>query len=110
VGPLRGDRRRDRLAGAAEGEEAGVALRVDLLAAGAGDRRPQQRAMVVLDARVAVTEPGEEFGRPLDVREQEGDRADRKLGHGAHSVQTGTRKGSGSVAGRPRILTLGLDA
>ena len=58
------DRGRERVGGAAEGDEEGVALAVDLLAPMRDEGLPEQL---------------EQSGRALDVREQEGDGAAQTL-------------------------------
>jgi hypothetical protein len=74
------DRRGEGVAGAAEGDEERVALRVDLLAPVRGEDLPQQPLLV--GQQFAVPSPAElleQPGRALDVREQEGDGAAQTL-------------------------------
>ena len=87
VGALHLDGRLDRVAGAREGEEERVALRVDLDAAALGERVAHQPAVVGEDAVVALAELLQQRRRALDVAEDEGDGAARERGH-APSMQS----------------------
>jgi hypothetical protein len=72
---LGGDERTDRRRRRREGEEERVALVLDLRAAGGGDRRADEVAVLAQDPGVVVTEATEESGGALDVREGERHRA-----------------------------------
>ena len=72
----------DRVAGAREDEEERVALRVDLDALACGERVANDPAMRRQNLGVPVAEALEKLRRALDVREDEGDRSLRQLGHG----------------------------
>ena len=73
------DGSKHRLARAREGDEEGIALRVDLVAAVSRERCAQQPLMLGEHPLVPVAELLHEPRRPLDVREQEGDGAARTL-------------------------------
>jgi hypothetical protein len=77
--PLRAHRRGDRVARPREGDEERVTLGVDLAAVVLGERRPQQAMMVAQHLGVAVRQPRQQPCRTLDVAEEEGDGAIRKL-------------------------------
>ncbi len=88
VGPLVGGKGELALDGgeqcvprARERDEERVALRVDLVAVVGCEGLPQQALVIGEHLPVAVAELLDEPGRSLDVREQEGDRTRRKLGH-----------------------------
>src|SRR5919198_2823831 len=68
---------RDGVLRASEGEEQRVALPVDQLAAGLFERGPEQTVMCRQHRFVALSELADEPRRPLDVGEQERDRAAR---------------------------------
>ncbi len=87
VGALRLDRGRDSVAGAGEGEEERVALRVDLDAPALAEPLAHQPAVVAEDALVPLAEELQERRRALDVAEDEGDGAARKGWH-APSMQS----------------------
>ncbi len=87
VGALHLHRGLDRVAGAREGEEERVPLRVDLDAAALGERVAHQPTVVGEDAVVAVTELLQERRRALDVAEDERDGAAREGSH-APSMQS----------------------
>ena len=70
-------RRRERIGGAGEGDEEGVALRVDLDAAVGGERLAKHPPVFGESVCVGVAELLQELRRALDVGEQEGDRAGR---------------------------------
>ena len=73
---LDGDSRRDGVGGAAEGDEEGVALCVDLLTPMPGERFAQQPLLVGEQFAVAgAAKLFQQAGGALDVREQEGDGA-----------------------------------
>src|SRR5207245_8359389 len=57
-----------------DGEEL-IGPRVDLAAASLADAGPDERPHVAQQGRVGVAEPLQQLGRPLDVGEEEGDRA-----------------------------------
>ena len=71
----------DGVLGTAERDEEGVALRVDLLAARALERLPQEPAMSREHVAVGVAQLAEEDRRALDVRKQERDGSARPLVH-----------------------------
>jgi hypothetical protein len=75
------DRGVDRLAGAREGEEERVALRVDLASTGRAERLADDPAMLRENLAVRLPELLEERSRALDVGEDERDRARRQLRH-----------------------------
>ena len=72
---LRLDRRQQRVAGATEGDEERVALRVNDAAAVAVECLPQQPLVLGNHLAVAVAQLLEQASRSFDVCEQEGDRA-----------------------------------
>ena len=85
--PLHRDRCGDRLAGAVERIEEGVALGVDLLAVVQPERlahdpsvRPQQLGVLI------VAQLLEQAGAALDVAEEKRHRAGRKVGHRRHTL------------------------
>ena len=86
---LRIDGGGDSLLRPAEGDEEGVSLGVDLVAARILEGAPKQALVVGHRLCVAVPEQTEELGRPLDIGEQEGDGAARELRH--QSAFTGKR-------------------
>jgi hypothetical protein len=105
----------ERVAGAREGDEEGVALRVDFVAAVSVERLPEQALMVAQDGSVAIPELFHEPRRPLDVREEEGHGARRRLGHGperdtgiAHKASTACPGRSGRRSDGHRPSTAGL--
>ena len=65
----------------AKGDEEGVALRVDLLAAVLFECGAQDPAVLGQHLAVPVSQLLEQARRALDVREEEGDGPARKLGH-----------------------------
>jgi hypothetical protein len=75
------------VARAPEGDEEGVALRVDLVAVMRGERRPQDPLVLGEHLLVAVAERLHQPRGALDVGEEEGDRAARELGPGAHALR-----------------------
>jgi len=81
--PLRVHDHPDRVRHGAEHDEERVALGPNLDAVVGGQRRPDQRA-VALEERAPRGRPEgvDEAGRPLDVREQEGDLTRERLGRG----------------------------
>ena len=80
--PLGLHRRRDGLRGPCEREEERVALGVDLCTSVGGDGFPDDATMLGQGVRVGVSEVAQQPRRTLDVGEQEGDLAGRKLaGH-----------------------------
>jgi hypothetical protein len=81
--PLRVHRGADRLGGAGERGEEGVAFRVDLPPAVLGERRAQQAPVLREDLAVPAAQPRQQARRALDVGEQERDGATRKLGDSA---------------------------
>src|SRR5437870_13344199 len=79
-GALALNRRRHRVGSAAESDEEGVALRVDLLATMRGEHLPEQSLLVGQQLAVGLAaQPLEQPRRALDVREQEGDGAAQTL-------------------------------
>ena len=78
---LAGDRGGDRVPGPPEGDEERVALRVDLLPTCSRERFTQKPLVLCQDIAIAVPKLLEQLGRALDVRKEEGDGADGKLGH-----------------------------
>ena len=85
-GALRVRRRRDRILRSAERDEERIALRIDLLPVVFLERRAQDPMVVCARDRVALTQLLQQTCRALDVREEEGDRPMRELGHSATSV------------------------
>jgi hypothetical protein len=79
---LRLGRCRDGVARIVEGDEEAIALRIHLNAPVSRERFPQKPPVVTEHVRVPVAELVEQPCRPLDVGEEEGDSAGRKLGHG----------------------------
>jgi hypothetical protein len=70
------DRCRDGVGGSAEGDEEGVPLGVDHLAPVGREHSTQQPLLLGQQLTVpSPSEPLEQTGRALDVREQEGDSA-----------------------------------
>ena len=65
--------RRQRVRGAGEDDEEGVALGVDLDPAVAFERLAEDAAVLAQDVGIALAELVEEPGRALDVGEDEGD-------------------------------------
>src|SRR5439155_14529925 len=76
---LAGDRRLERVVSAAEDGEEGVPLSVDHFAAVRGERIAKDPAVLAEHVSVMASELLEQPSRAFDVREQEGDRAARKL-------------------------------
>ena len=81
VDTLRLDGGRDRVARTWEDEEERVALRVDLDPVEGRERVADHHPVHGQHLVVAVVESLEELRRLLDVREDEGDRSTRQLGH-----------------------------
>ena len=79
------DRGPHRFRRSLEDHEERIALGAHLVAATRGDRRSEDLGVAILHGPVAVAEPLQEPGRPLDIGEQEGDGAGRTLvsGHPA---------------------------
>ena len=77
--PLRAHHRGDRVARPREGDEERVTLRVDLAAVVLVERRPQQPLMLAEHLGVAAAQARQQPRRSLDVGEQKGDGATRKL-------------------------------
>ena len=94
------DRRRDGVLGTPEGDEEGVALRVDLVTSVCGECRANDALVVGEHLRVAAAELLHERRRALDVGEQEGDRAAGKLRHLPKLGARGLALGSGRYATR----------
>ena len=67
--------------GPREGDEKRVSLGVDLVAAVLGEGLAQDALVLREHLAVALAQLLEQPRRPLDVREEEGDGADRQLGH-----------------------------
>jgi hypothetical protein len=67
---------------AREDVEERVALRVDLLAALSAEGCPHEPTVLGADTGPALAERACEPRRPLDVREEEGDRSTPQVGHG----------------------------
>ena len=81
--------RRDRVRGSREGDEEGVALRVDLDARVSLECVPQSPAVLGQDLRIPVSVLVEQPRRAFDVREEEGDRSARQLAHSGIIRQNG---------------------
>jgi hypothetical protein len=64
-----------------EGDEEGVALSVYLDAVVVREGFPKEPPVLGKRLCIGITKLVKQSGRPLDVREKEGDRADRQLGH-----------------------------
>ena len=79
--PLRFHRAQHGLVRASKRVEEGVALGVDLVAAVGGEGLPQEPLVLGQNLRPAPTQLPDELRRALDVGEQEGDGARRKLAH-----------------------------
>ena len=77
-GALRGDRGRDCVTCAREGEEERVALRVDFRSAARPERLAHDAAVVARHIAVLVTELLEQPRRAFDVRKDERDGACRE--------------------------------
>ena len=86
---LRVGGRRDGVLRAAEGDEEGVALGVDLVSTMGRERRSQDPLVLCEHASVLLPEPLQEGRRAFDVGEQEGDSAARELA--AHEKSLGAR-------------------
>jgi len=86
---LRVDGGTDRVLRLPKGDEERVALGVDLVATTVLERGSQQPFVVCHHLRVAVSQPAQQLGRSLDVREEEGDGAGWELRH--HSPFIGRR-------------------
>jgi hypothetical protein len=100
--PLHRQRAQNGLLRAPERDEERVALRVDLVASVAGDGRADQPPVVGQHLRVPLPQRLDQPGRALDVTEQEGDRAARKVSHGAGHWHEGmSRRRSIPPDGRP---------
>jgi hypothetical protein len=103
-GLLDRDRRRNRVCGAAEGDEECVALGVDLAAVVGGERLAQHH--LVAGEHLTVALPAdllEQRGRSLDIREQESDRAAQTLRRAPPSCKglAGSVSCQGTRRGRP---------
>jgi hypothetical protein len=110
--PLRIDRGGYGIARAGERDEERVALRVHLAAAVRGEGCPQQAAVLGEQVTVGVTRLLQQVRGPLDVREEEGDRAgrqrrldrpvgprlDARTGHGALPGALGAGRPAGPCA------------
>jgi hypothetical protein len=79
---LRGDGAADGVAGAREGEEERIALRVDLRPAGVAEVLADEPPVLAGDLGVVVAELLQQLRRALDVRERERDRAGGEAGQG----------------------------
>ena len=71
----------DRLAGASEGHEEAISLRVDLVAAILLEGTSHQGSILLQHARVALAQVLKQVGGPLDVGEEERDGAHREVVH-----------------------------
>src|SRR2546421_2555989 len=71
----------DRLAGASEGHEEAISLRVDLVAAARMERGTHQGSILLQHVGVALAQVLKQPGRPLDVAEEERDGAHREVVH-----------------------------
>ena len=80
-GPLSRRGGGDGVLGAREGDEEGVALCVDLVAAGLLEGAPQQALVLGEDLAVLVAQLLEQPRRAFDVGEEERDGSARKLSH-----------------------------
>src|SRR2546421_7408839 len=80
-GALHFHRCTDRIAGASEGHEEAISLRVDLVAAPRMERGMHQGSILLQDARVALAQVLKPLGGPLDVGKEERDGAHREVMH-----------------------------
>jgi hypothetical protein len=71
------DGTRDRIFRAGKGNEQGVALGIDLAAVEVGEHAPEHAMVLLKHVRIAGPESLEQARRPLDVGEEERDRAGR---------------------------------
>ena len=71
------DGARDGILRARKGNEEGVALGIDLAAVELGEHPPEQAMVLLEHVRIAGAESLEQARRPLDVGEEERDRASR---------------------------------
>jgi hypothetical protein len=78
---LPGSSRGQRIAGAGEGDEERVALRVDLDPAVPAERIPEDTPVIGKCLGISVAELVQQPGRALDVGEKEGDRPAGQLPH-----------------------------
>jgi hypothetical protein len=83
-GSLRLDCGTHRVLGTPESDEKGVTLSVNLDAAVSGERFAEHALMLRENLGIPVAQLLEELRRPLDVREQKGNRAAWKLRPRAH--------------------------
>jgi hypothetical protein len=81
---LRRDRRGDRILRTRKGGEERIALRVDLTPTVLSERPPQNPPVLGKHLTVALPQLLQQARRALDIREQEGDSASRKLLRRAH--------------------------
>ena len=72
---LRRDPRCDCLGRVGEGDQEGVALGIDLVAAVGGESGTEESAMLGEDLGIAIAEAVQHLGAALDVSEEEGDRS-----------------------------------
>ena len=100
--PLGGDYRPDRIFRTTEGDEEGIALAVQLLTAPLPKRGPQQPVVIGKQRPVAAAQFLQQPSRPLDVREEEGDRPTRQLRHPGlpATIDTGRRSVYQLLGGR----------
>ena len=75
-------RSRERIRRARKREEEGVSVHIHLDAAVTGECLPQRLPMLAQHIGVLLAQLAQQPSRPLDVREQEGDRAGGKAAHG----------------------------
>ena len=75
----------ERLACTRKCDEEGVALGIDFVAAVGGEGGPEQALMLGEHLRIALTKLLEKPRRPLDIGEEERDRAARQVSHAARA-------------------------
>jgi hypothetical protein len=85
---LRSHGGRHRVPGPPEGDEEGVPFAVHLATIVLRERRTQDSMMLGKRLDIATTQPRQEPGRPLDVREEERDGAIRQVRHNAQLRST----------------------
>jgi len=106
----------ERIRRARKREEEGVSLRIHLDAAVTGECLAQRLPMLPQHIGVLLAQLAQQPGRPLDVREQEGDRAGGEVAHGsmmrppAEDVQPATRGSTSNSSAASSMVPLRHDA
>src|ERR1051326_3295007 len=82
---------------AGEAREHGVPLRIHDLATRVGDRSSEDPFVLGEDGAVVVAQTLQQARRPLDVREEKGDRPGRERAHGPQRSYAGPRRAKSTL-------------